>query len=61
MLPIADQLDLELRKLVDPSIYDQWLESPNVDLDMKTPQQLFDTRNHGPLWALIHKMSVLQI
>ena len=54
MLPLKDQIDMELRKVVSVEVFDEWMNSPNVELDFKTPRQLMARQDYGPLWKLIY-------
>lgn len=54
MLPLADQLYLEFGKLIDDDILDEWMDTPNVQLDFKTPRSFILNRNFTPLWALLY-------
>ena len=56
MLPQADQIDLEMRKYVAQEAYDEWLVTPNVELNFKTPQELLLKRDYQPLWGMIDRM-----
>jgi hypothetical protein len=52
MLSIRDQIELELRKIVKN--YNEWLISPNVELDFQTPEELLSKQQYTKLWTLIY-------
>lgn len=60
MLPINDQIELEFRKIIDAETYEEWMKSPNAELDFKTPRDLLAQRQYSMLWAFIyhHRMVI---
>lgn len=57
MVPIQDQLHLELRKVVPPDSYDEWVKSPNVSLNFESPMDLIKRGDYQPLWTLLYKLT----
>jgi len=56
MLPLAAQIDLELRKYVKSDKYNIWLITPNTELSFRTPSELFRKHQFQPLWNLICRL-----
>lgn len=53
MLTIPDQILLELQKIVNPEIYDNWLKTKNEVFDNKSPLELLKLKKFSPLWIFI--------
>jgi hypothetical protein len=60
MLPIRDQIKLEIRKIIGDN-YKEWMDAPNVHfVNKKTnkraaPGDLMEQGDFGPLWFFIGK------
>lgn len=52
MLSLHAQLDMALIKILGNS-YEEWMRTPNLDFDMKTPIELINQRNYQPIWEFI--------
>ncbi len=55
MLPIIDQIKMEIQKIIDPEIYDRWMQMPNIELGMKSPIEVLSSKNYLVLWEFINK------
>jgi hypothetical protein len=55
MLPLVDQLYLEFGKLIGDNLIEEWLDTPNVQLDFRTPRNLIEKRDFAPLWSLLYE------
>lgn len=53
MLPLSDQIEMELIKIVGEEMYHEFMNSPNVLLDMFTPRQILRSGRYYPLWEFI--------
>lgn len=60
MLGIHDQIVLEFKKIIKKELFDEWLNSPNAELDFKTPQEMLNKRNYQPLWNMIFSIARLE-
>jgi hypothetical protein len=62
MLPIRDQIKLEIRKIIGDN-YKEWLDVPNPQFVSKrtnkvaTPGELMEQGDFAPLWFFIGKNS----
>lgn len=55
MLPIIDQIEIELHKIIPTDIYEEWMSSPNIALDLKSPRELLIKRQFSKLWSIIYE------
>lgn len=43
-----------LADVVVESYLDEWLNKPNERFDNRTPQELLDNKEYGPIWRMIY-------